>query len=165
MPPGTIIVGEGGSTGGPFLSAEIDLTEPGSFFRSRGGGLGFGLPAPLGVKLARPDHPVVGLIGEGDGMYTNQALWTAAHYRIPVTYVVLNNGSYRILKQNMLTYLKNLNRAPVPAPSWAWMLTILPWTMPGWRRYGTSLAGGSIVQGILGRPWWMLSTSRMALRW
>ena len=114
MPSGTIIVGEGGSTGSPALNASIDLTEPGTFFRLRGGGLGFGLPATLGVKLARPDRPVLGLIGEGEGMYTNQALWTAAHYRIPVTYVVLNNGSYRILKVNMRDYLKDLGQEPRP---------------------------------------------------
>lgn len=112
MPAGTIIVGEGGSTGSPALNASIERTEPGSFFRLRGGGLGFGLPATLGVKLARPERPVLGLIGEGEGMYTNQALWTAAHYRIPVTYVVMNNGSYRILKVNMKSYLKGLERAP-----------------------------------------------------
>ncbi len=114
MPPGAIIVGEGGSTGSPALNASIDRTEPGTFFRLRGGGLGFGLPATLGVKLARPDRPVVGLIGEGEGMYTNQALWTAAHYRIPVTYVVLNNASYRILKVNMKSYLRGLGRDPRP---------------------------------------------------
>jgi benzoylformate decarboxylase len=114
MPRGTIIVGEGGSTGNPALEASIDLTEPGSFFRLRGGGLGFGLPATLGVKLARPERPVLGLIGEGEGMYTVQALWTAAHYRIPVTYVVLNNGSYRVLKVNMRSYLKSQGRQPRP---------------------------------------------------
>jgi benzoylformate decarboxylase len=63
------------------------------------------LPGALGVKLARPDSPVLAVVGDGAALYTIQALWTAAHYRIPVTYVICNNESYRILKINMLEYL------------------------------------------------------------
>src|SRR5581483_3699134 len=48
-----------------------------------------------------PDRPVVGLIGDGSAMYTCQALWTAARYRVPVVLVILNNASYRILKQRI----------------------------------------------------------------
>jgi benzoylformate decarboxylase len=53
------------------------------------------------VKLALPDRPVLALIGDGSAMYTCQALWTAAHDRIPVVFVILNNTSYRILKQRV----------------------------------------------------------------
>ncbi|HEU5322473.1 MAG TPA: thiamine pyrophosphate-binding protein [Methylomirabilota bacterium] len=70
-----------------------------SFFALRGGGIGWGLPAALGVKLALPGRPVVALVGDGSAMYTNQALWTAAHESLAVVYVILNNASYRILKQ------------------------------------------------------------------
>jgi benzoylformate decarboxylase len=70
-----------------------------SFFAMRGGGIGWGLPAAIGVKLALPARPVVALIGDGSALYNIQALWTAAHERIPVLFVILNNGSYRILKQ------------------------------------------------------------------
>ena len=73
-----------------------------SFFGLRGGGIGWGLPAALGVKLALPGRPVVALIGDGSAMYTNQALWTAAHDSIAVVYVIFNNASYRILKQRTL---------------------------------------------------------------
>jgi benzoylformate decarboxylase len=73
-----------------------------SWYGLRGGGIGWGLPATIGVKLAQPDRPVVGLIGDGSAMYTVQALWTAAHQKIGCTvFVILNNGSYRILKQRM----------------------------------------------------------------
>ena len=65
----------------------------------RGGGIGWGLPAAIGVKLALPQRPVVALIGDGSAMYTCQALWTAAHDRVGVVFVILNNRSYRILKQ------------------------------------------------------------------
>jgi len=60
-----------------------------------------GLPAAIGVKLALPDRPVVGLIGDGSAMYTCQTLWTAAHYHIGAVFVILNNKSYRILKQRL----------------------------------------------------------------
>ena len=56
--------------------------DPQSFFGLRGGGIGWGLPAAIGVQLALPDRPVVGLIGDGSAMYTCQALWTAARYRL-----------------------------------------------------------------------------------
>ena len=73
-----------------------------SFFGLRGGGIGWGLPASLGVKLAQPDRPVVALVGDGSAMYTIQSLWTAAHDSIPVLFVIFNNASYRILKQRTL---------------------------------------------------------------
>jgi benzoylformate decarboxylase len=70
-----------------------------ALFGLRGGGIGWGLPAALGVKLALPQRPVVALVGDGSAMYTAQALWTAAHDSIPVVYVIFNNASYRILKE------------------------------------------------------------------
>ena len=70
-----------------------------SFFSLRGGGIGWGLPATLGIKLALPDRPVISLVGDGSAMYTNQALWTAARESLAVVYVIFNNASYRILKQ------------------------------------------------------------------
>jgi benzoylformate decarboxylase len=57
------------------------------------------LPAALGVKLALPKRPVVALVGDGSAMYTNQAFWTAAHERLAVVFVIINNRGYRILKQ------------------------------------------------------------------
>jgi benzoylformate decarboxylase len=70
-----------------------------SFYGLRGGGIGWGLPAALGVKLAQPARPLIALIGDGSAMYTNQALWTAAHESLAVVVVIFNNTSYRILKQ------------------------------------------------------------------
>jgi len=75
--------------------------DPQSFYGLRGGGIGWGLPAAIGVKLALPDRPVIGMIGDGSAMYTCQALWTAARYKIGVTFVIFNNTSYRILKQRL----------------------------------------------------------------
>jgi benzoylformate decarboxylase len=100
LPPGAVVVDESISSG-LGLRTLLRSDDPKSFFGLRGGGIGWGLPAAIGVKLALPDRPVVGLIGDGSAMYTCQALWTAARYRIGVTFVILNNASYRILKQRI----------------------------------------------------------------
>ncbi len=77
----------------------IRSDDPQSFYGMRGGGIGWALPAAIGIKLGLPQRPVVALVGDGGSLYTIQALWTAAHERVPVIAVVLNNRSYRILKQ------------------------------------------------------------------
>lgn len=105
LEPGTIVFDEA-ITAGAYLPRFLRFGEAGTYFRgSAGGGLGTGLPGALGVKLAHPDRRVVGVVADGAALYTIQALWTAAHHRIPVTYVICNNASYRILKINMLQYL------------------------------------------------------------
>ena len=63
-----------------------------------------GIPGAVGVKLAHPDRTVVGFTGDGGAMFTYQALWTAAHYRIGAKFVVCHNASYRILKDNLDRY-------------------------------------------------------------
>jgi benzoylformate decarboxylase len=85
-------------------------SDPKSFYGLRGGGIGWGLPAALGIKLAQPGRPVVALVGDGSAMYTNQSFWTAAHDSIAVVYVIFNNASYRILKQRTLA-LKGFSAA------------------------------------------------------
>jgi benzoylformate decarboxylase len=68
------------------------------------GGIGWGLPAAVGVSLANPDRPVVCFSGDGSAMYSIQALWTAAHHKLPLTVVIVNNGGYRIIKQRLLAF-------------------------------------------------------------
>jgi benzoylformate decarboxylase len=101
MPEDAIVVDESISSGHGVREL-LRSSDPRSFYGIRGGGIGWGLPAALGVKLAQPSRPVVALIGDGSAMYTNQAFWTAAHDSIPVVYVIFNNASYRILKQRTL---------------------------------------------------------------
>jgi thiamine pyrophosphate-dependent acetolactate synthase large subunit-like protein len=67
----------------------------------RGGGLGWGMPAAIGCSLGLGREPVVSLVGDGAALYSPQALWTAAHERLPVTFVVMNNRKYNILKNYM----------------------------------------------------------------
>lgn len=92
-------------TSGGYLIRYLRFPDTGRHYRATGGGLGPGMPNPIGIKLARPDRPVLSVIGDGAALYTIQALWTAAHHKVPVTWVVANNASYRILKLNMLEYL------------------------------------------------------------
>ena len=67
------------------------------YARPAGGSEGYGMGAPLGAKLAAPDLPVIGLVGDGSVYYSDSAFWSAAHHRIPVLYVIANNGSYGIV--------------------------------------------------------------------
>jgi benzoylformate decarboxylase len=71
------------------------------YFFTRGGTLGWGMPAAVGCSLGLGREPVVCLVGDGAAMYSPQALWTAAHEKLPVTFVVMNNREYNILKTFM----------------------------------------------------------------
>ncbi|GBD10840.1 Benzoylformate decarboxylase [bacterium HR23] len=102
--PGNAILADESVTTRGALTGALDFDEPGSFFSIRGGGLGWGMPGALGIKLAKPHRPVVAVVGDGAAMYTVQALYTAVRYNIPVTYVICNNRSYRILKQYLTGY-------------------------------------------------------------
>jgi len=80
------------------LRNQLRLSAPGSYYFGAGGGLGFGLAAAVGVQLAQPDRKVVCVVGEGSAQYAITAFWTAAAYRVPVTFLVLRNREYAILK-------------------------------------------------------------------
>ena len=102
MLPKDAVVIEEVLSSAPGIRMLINSNDEQSFYGLRGGGIGWGLPAAIGAKSALPDRPVVALIGDGSAMYTIQALWTAAHYRVPVIWVIFNNSSYRILKQRLV---------------------------------------------------------------
>jgi benzoylformate decarboxylase len=80
------------------LRNQLRLSRPGSYYFSAGGGLGFGLSASVGVQLAQPDRPVVCVLGEGSAQYAIAAFWSAVAYKVPVTYLILQNSEYAILK-------------------------------------------------------------------
>jgi len=67
------------------------------YIKPAGGSEGYGIGAAVGAKLAAPDRPVVGLVGDGSMYYADSALWTTAHHRVPVLYVVPNNQGYGIV--------------------------------------------------------------------
>jgi benzoylformate decarboxylase len=85
-----------------FVRALFELAEPNSYFYAKGGSLGLGLPAAVGVKLAMPERQVICAVGDGSALYSIQALWTAARYKLAVVFVVFNNASYMILKGGLL---------------------------------------------------------------
>jgi benzoylformate decarboxylase len=80
------------------LRNQLRLSRPGSYYFSAGGGLGFGLAASIGVQMAEPDRPVVCVLGEGSAQYAITAFWSAVAYDVPVTFLVLRNEEYAILK-------------------------------------------------------------------
>ena len=111
LPEDTIVYDES-LTHSPELTRWMPPTNPGEFFQTPGGTLGVGIPGAVGVKLAHPDRTVVGFTGDGGAMFTYQALWTAAHYWIGAKFVVCHNASYRILKQNIVSYWSDRGLQP-----------------------------------------------------
>jgi benzoylformate decarboxylase len=97
-PPHSLIVEEAPSSRGA-MHDHLPMLEPDSFYTCASGGLGHGLPAAIGVALARPGCRVIGLLGDGSAMYSIQGLWSAAELALPVTFVIVNNGSYRALDE------------------------------------------------------------------
>ena len=89
---------------------QLRLSKPGSYYFGAGGGLGFGLAASIGVQLAQPERPVVCVVGEGSAQYAISGLWSAAAYKVPVTFLVLRNDEYAILK--WFAGLENVEGAP-----------------------------------------------------
>ncbi|WP_217254922.1 benzoylformate decarboxylase [Streptomyces sp. AC602_WCS936] len=77
---------------------QMDLRRQGSYYFPAAGGLGFGLPGAVGVAMAQPGRPVAGVIGDGSANYGITALWTAAQHRVPLTIVLLRNGTYGALR-------------------------------------------------------------------
>ena len=80
------------------LRNRLRISRPGSYFFCAGGGLGYGLAAGIGVQLAQPSRPVVCVLGEGSAQYAITGFWTAVAYKVPVTFLVLRNEEYGILK-------------------------------------------------------------------
>ena len=114
LPDDAIIVDDSVTTRASVFGA-LDFDEPGSLLGITGGALGWGMGGSMGVKMANPDRPVVGIIGDGSAMMTVQALWTAANSDIPVVYVICNNRAYRVLKLNMNLYKSEILGQQNPA--------------------------------------------------
>jgi benzoylformate decarboxylase len=106
LPDNVVIVDES-ITASLDLARAFDYRGFGDYFGGRGGGIGQGLAGAIGVKVAVPDRPVVAISGDGSAMYSIQALWSAAHHKLAIVFVVLANREYRILKHNVDVWRQN----------------------------------------------------------
>jgi benzoylformate decarboxylase len=98
LPPDVAVIEEAVTTTNTTFERLGALKNTTGYFGHRGWALGWGLGCSIGAKLAWPDRPVLAMLGEGAAMYGIQGLWSAAHHRIPVTFVICNNAQYQILK-------------------------------------------------------------------
>jgi benzoylformate decarboxylase len=103
MPDHAILVDEGLTSSRQMLALRPHRDRYG-YHALASGGIGWGLPASVGVSMANPHRPVVCFSGDGSAMYSIQALWTAAHHKLPLSVVIVNNGGYRIIKQRLLAF-------------------------------------------------------------
>jgi len=97
MPDDAILVEEAPSHR-PAMQMFMPMRGQDSFYTMASGGLGYSLPAAVGMALGRPDIRTVCLIGDGSAMYSIQALWTAAQRKLPLTVVVINNAGYGAMR-------------------------------------------------------------------
>jgi benzoylformate decarboxylase len=98
LPENVAVIEEAVTTTNTTLHRLGTLKNTSGYFAHRGWALGWGLGCALGVKLAWPERPVLAILGEGAAMYGIQGLWSAAHHKLPVTFVICNNAQYQILK-------------------------------------------------------------------
>ncbi|MEO5356767.1 MAG: thiamine pyrophosphate-binding protein [Nitrospirae bacterium YQR-1] len=110
LPKDAIIFDEALTTS-PDIIRYMPADMPSRYFQTRGGSLGVGVPGAIGIKVASPDKTVIGFSGDGGSMYTIQALWTAARYNIGAKFIITNNQSYRLLKDNIIQYWKEIGQS------------------------------------------------------
>jgi benzoylformate decarboxylase len=115
LPPDAIVFDEALTTS-PDITRYLRPKLPGTYYLTRGGSLGVGIPGAIGIKVANPDKTVVGFTGDGGSMYTIQALWSAVRHDIAAKFVVCNNHSYELLKLNIKEYWKERDIGEHPFP-------------------------------------------------
>jgi benzoylformate decarboxylase len=97
MPEDAIVIEEAPSSR-PAMQAHLRLNRPDSFYTTASGGLGYALPAAVGVSLGSPGRRVIAVLGDGSAMYSIQGLYAAFQLRAPVTFIIINNGRYEALE-------------------------------------------------------------------
>jgi len=99
--PADAVVLEEALTSGFSLPSFLRMRDAQGYYGLASGGIGFAMAGAVGISIALRDRPVVAIVGDGSAMYSVQAIWTAAHLKLPITYVIPNNRSYRILKERL----------------------------------------------------------------
>ena len=105
LPQDAVVVDEG-LVSSNTLPKVLPLRERQSYYGLASGGLGFAIPGAVGISLALPGRPIAAMVGDGSAMYGIQGLWSAAHLKLPITYVIANNRSYRIIKERLVSFRK-----------------------------------------------------------
>ncbi|MDR1914492.1 MAG: thiamine pyrophosphate-binding protein [Clostridiales bacterium] len=105
--PDDIIIFDEALTASSYISGFFPKSREGELFATRGGSLGVGIPGAMGIKLFSPEKTVIGFSGDGGSMYTIQALYTAARYKIGAKFVICDNKKYKLLEDNILRYWKD----------------------------------------------------------
>jgi benzoylformate decarboxylase len=105
LPRDAVVVDEG-LVSSYALPRFLSLSDPKSFYGLASGGLGFAVPGAVGIGMALPGRPVAVMVGDGSAMYGIQGLWTAAHEKLPITYIIANNRGYRIIKERLVSFRK-----------------------------------------------------------
>ena len=106
LPANAVVVNES-LTSGRHLTDLWPYRDRYDYHALAAGGIGWGLPASIGVAIAQAPRPVCCFSGDGSAMYSIQSLWTAANMKLPITFVIANNGGYRIIKQRLLAFHGN----------------------------------------------------------
>ena len=96
--PASIVVEEAPSSRAA-MQAHLPILRSETFYTMCSGGLGYSLPAAVGIALAKPSAKVIALIGDGSAMYSIQALWSAVQLELPITFIILKNGRYAVLQE------------------------------------------------------------------
>ena len=109
--PANALVVEESITASVDFAAAFQLEANEGYLGARGGGIGQGLAGALGASVGHPGRPVLCVSGDGSAMYSIQALWTAAHHRLPIVFAILANREYRVLKHNLDIYRQRFDAA------------------------------------------------------
>jgi benzoylformate decarboxylase len=95
--PRDVVLMEETPSSQPELFQRIPARAPLGLISCPNGGLGFGLSGAIGLRMGLPDRPVIAVLGDGAAMYTIQALWSAARYRVGLLLIVMSNGRYAVM--------------------------------------------------------------------
>ena len=106
LPHNAIVVHEGFTTTHHFTDL-FEFRDRYAYHNGGAGGIGWSIPASVGVAMAQPERPVVTLVGDGSAMFSIQALWTIAHHKLPITTLICDNGGYRIIKRRLKSFHKS----------------------------------------------------------
>ena len=153
--PREAIVVEEALTAAPALATFVPVHSPTGFYGLASGGLGFALPGAVGISLAHPGRPVVAAVGDGSAMYGVQALWSAAQQQLPITYVVIDNGGYRILQERLLARGRSTNLVGMELrdPAIDWVAVAQGFGLAATRVSEPAALRGALRQAIAsGRP-------------